>query len=322
MENAEKLPAETPEDDGPKLGIFDDIPNLEYHRGKGISKSGLDLLNRSPLHFITAKRNPKPPTPAMIFGQAIHTLILEPDKFDEEFILMPENAPRMPTELQLNPKKGQAKPEHCNAKDWWDSWNAMSEGKIILTDKAGENPFWQPGDWSRLHYMRDAVMAHPIASILLDPDQGIAEQSVYWIDDETKKLCKCRPDFRNTAHNVAVDLKSTTDASFTGFGKSVANFRYHVQDAYYRDGLHAVGATVSAFVFVAVEKDPPYAVACYIVEKEAQRIGRIQYQSNLHTYAECMARDVWPGYPGTESVFDPTIRDLAIAPWGLKGFVS
>lgn len=310
---------ELQKDDGPKLGIFDDISNEDYHRGPGISKSGLDLINHSPLHYKTVKAHPKKATPAMFIGTAFHSLVLEPDQFDKEFMLMPNDAPKKPTLAQLNAKK--PSPASLGAMAWWEEFNENTKGKTVISNKPGADPFWSPGDWDRLHFMADAVKNDPIASIIINLDEGRAENSVYWIDSEHKKLCKCRPDFINDSHNVAVDLKSADDASYTGFGKSAASYRYHVQDSFYRDGLYAVGQGVQSFVFVVVEKSPPYAVACYILDKEAQRIGRTQYRNNLWTFAECYRRDEWPAYPG-DSLLEPSIRNLEIAPWGLRGSIS
>ena len=293
--SAETAVTTEPQKEGPKLGIFDDIPNEEYHRGPGISKSGLDLIRQSPAEYITRKRHPKPPTPAMMLGTALHGLILEPETFEAQFVA-----------------DKYAGSQTKEAKAWREQ---MFADGINVVHTAKDPGFWDRDDWRAIHAMRDAVYAHPIASILLDHDQGIAERSVYWIDHETRKLCKCRPDFHNQAHNLIVDLKSTEDASYSGFGQSVAKWRYHVQDAFYRDGMHAIGETVAGFVFVAVEKNPPYGVAVYRLGVEEVRVGRLQYQSDLMRYKQCHDTDTWPSYP-------EDIRDLTLSQYQLRGFIS
>lgn len=300
-------------EDGPRVGIFEDIPNAEYHHGPGISKSGLDLIDLSPAHYITHKRHPKPSTATMIFGSAFHSLVLEPEKFADEYVLPPEGAPNRLTSRQINAKK----PSDATiaAIEFWAQWDAENAGKTVIENKPGSDPFWSPGDWDRLHRMRDAVAEHPIAGILLDPGQGKPEQSVYWVDAQTRKLCKCRPDFLNEAHNCVADLKSTDDASYTAFGKSCAKFRYHVQDPFYCDGLRAAGKMIGGFVFVAVEKRPPWGVACYVINDDARRIGRSMYERNLETYAKCHAADEWPCYPAE-------VRDLELPGWILHGNVT
>lgn len=65
------------------VGLFPDISNDKYHGGAGISKSGLDLICRSPLHYRHARdaANDNRPTPAQRIGTAAHDLILEPGEF-------------------------------------------------------------------------------------------------------------------------------------------------------------------------------------------------------------------------------------------------
>jgi len=66
-------------------GIYS-IANEAYHKGPGISRSGLMELKRSPYHYWYKHINPayvaKPATPAQLFGHAFHTRVLEPDKFE------------------------------------------------------------------------------------------------------------------------------------------------------------------------------------------------------------------------------------------------
>ena len=77
----------------------------------------------------------------------------------------------------------------------------------------------------------------------------------------------------------------------------MANWRYDVQDPFYTDGVKiATGRNVKAFVFIAVEKKPPYAVGVYVLDSASREIGRAMYQHDLKVYAECLANDNWPGY--------------------------
>ncbi len=306
------------EDTGPKLGIFDDISNEQYHRGPGVSKSGLDLIAQSPAHFIENRRNPKPSTEAMNFGTALHTLILEPEKFDAEYVAEPMYAPARPTpKMNADIAEGKkVKPDIARRVSFWAQWEADNEGKTPLASyKHGDDPVWKPGAWCQLQNMAKAVREHPTASILLNLDDGKAEESFYWVDKGTGKLCRCRTDFRNMAHNgMVVDLKSTNDASYHGFSKSVGDFRYFVQDAFYMDGLRACGEFPAAFVFVAVEKLPPYGVGVYVLDKEAKWIGAETYRTNLELYARCHKEDIWPAYP-------TDIRELNLSKWQTAGKV-
>jgi exodeoxyribonuclease VIII len=89
-----------------------------------------------------------------------------------------------------------------------------------------------------------------------------------------------------------VDVKTTEDASASAFAKSIANYRYHVQDAHYREGFER-----DRFVWIAVEIKPPYAVAVYMDDSDMLALGQSHRDTDLRTYAECKAKNEWPGYP-------------------------
>lgn len=281
--------------------FYTGLPNELYHGGPGISKSGLDLIRRSPAHYIFQKKYPRPSTPTLIFGSALHSLVLEPDQFDKEFIAEPDNAPRRPTERQINAKNPSA--ETLKSVEFWNKFDNDAAGKIIISSKPdyAKGPVWGASDWDKLRRMRDSVFDHPIASVLLD--SGIPELTGYWKDahprTDTQRLCKIRMDWYNDAHNLIVDLKTTMDASYTKFSRSIIDFRYYVQDGFYREGMRQLSKPVNDFVFIAIEKDPPYAVACYRIDKSDLKMRDFidnEWQRDVRTYHECQTKDDWPCY--------------------------
>lgn len=168
--------------------------------------------------------------------------------------------------------------------------------------------------WQQLHRMRDAVMAHPTARALLSKP-GVAERSVYWTDPATGLLCRCRPDWWITQEGIVVDVKTTDDASPEGFARSIAKWRYHVQDPFYTDGINAMRkqyrpegldlpmpAKVRAFLFLAVEKDAcvvdgvALGVAVYRLDDAGRDLGRVEYRADLERIAECKRAGRFPGY--------------------------
>lgn len=353
-----------------KPGVYEGIPNAEYHSGPGISKSGLDLIHRSPMHYhaVVTAENDRVPTPAQELGTAAHALILEPEVFTATYCLalrrsdVPDaiedrevlvemvnklNETRLP-KLSTGGKKeeqvarimaeiatGDAEKDAAylaeleamkgaELKAQLEAMNADRPGKLstsgsrhelaellrangqqvtlwsdVLEEWQQNNPgriVLSPEQWDQLHAMAAAVHAHPAAGALLTSVPGEAEKSVYWNDPTTGVLCRCRPDWWRE-DDVLVDLKTTDDASPEVFAKSMANWRYDVQDPFYTDGVKiATGRNVKAFVFIAVEKKPPYAVGVYVLDSASREIGRAMYQQDLKVYAECLANDNWPGY--------------------------
>ena len=258
-------------------GLIPDLPNEQYHSGPGVSKSQLDQIAKSPAHYQYARTAPKKdPTPAQRFGSLAHTMVLEPHK--------------------LNVVVGPSVNKNSN------EWKIFKAG----ADAAGAEIVTQE-ELDTLEGMKAAVYAHPAAAWLLGP--GYVEHSAYWIDPATGLLCRFRPDkLRRTEKGVVlVDLKSTEDASEAEFSRSIENFRYHVQAAFYSDGIEqALGERVTAFAFIAVEKKAPYAVACYQLADVDVEDGREAYQNDLFRLKDCLARNEWPAYsPRIETITRP-----------------
>jgi exodeoxyribonuclease VIII len=194
-------------------------------------------------------------------------------------------------------------------------WMKNNAGRQVLTQE----------QWDALHGMRDAVLAHPAARALLTGCEGEAELSCYWQEtvaqgaDRIPVLLRGRPDFWRK-DGIIVDLKSTEDAGPEEFARSIANWRYHVQHPIYLDGtakaLNAAQAkgqfkdwqTPRAFVFIAVEKKPPYAVGVYTLDEESVALGRAEYKADVRTYAQCLKSNQFPAY-------SPKIQNISLPAW-------
>ncbi len=253
--------------------------NAEYHAMPGISKSGLDLINRSPAHYRWARENPQDPSPAMRFGTLAHLAVLEPDRFNSECIVLPT--------LDRRTKAG---------KEAWEEFQANHPDQELLTND----------EHTHITAIRDAVRAHPIARKLLDQIDQV-EASTFWTDPATGVECRCRPD-AILGNGMLIDLKTTDDAG-PGFHRSVAKYRYHVQAAFYGDGMG--GMEERPMVFIAVEKKAPYLVSCNIIGPDSLVAGREAYRRNLDTYAKCVESGIWPGYPDA-------IQTINLPDWELE----
>lgn len=262
-------------------GVYPELQNEDYHAAPGLSKSGMDLLLKSPAHYRAAKDTDHEPTPAMLMGSAVHTAVLEPDLFEKKYVPSPD--------INRRTKAG---------KEEFAAFQEANQGKEIL----------KPEDYELIINMRDSIFAHTLASKLLT--DGKAELSYFWEDDQTGALLKCRPDYLRS-DGVVIDLKTTLDASPESFAKSAANFHYHLQAAHYLEGVSALGDHATHFVFVCVEKKPPYAVACYTLDSEAVGFGQLLAREAISRYTKCREADQWPGY-------SPKIESLSLPPWAFR----
>jgi len=249
----------------------------EYHRRERgvVSKSALDQVHRSPRHYLAWLDGAAETTPEMAFGSAFHVATLEPERFGAEYAAKP-------ADMSFATREGKA-------------WRAEHEGRVILTAEDGE----------RIAGMAAAVRAHPIAGPLLRG--GNAEVTLRWTDD-TGLRCQARNDYWRPDLRVAADLKSTRCAAARDFARSVAEYRYHVQHAFYADGFAACGQPLDHFIFIAVEKTPPYLVAVYELDADSVAKGVTAYREDLDTLARCLREDTFPGYP-------ETIQALTLPGW-------
>lgn len=254
-------------------GVYTSIDNAQYHSGPGFSKSQLDMVRKSPGLLLWSKQAANDNSSgAAHIGTALHMLLLEPEKFDTAYIAAPGK-------FDLRTTAGKA----ARAE-----FEAEAAGRTVL----------DADEWAMLQAQRDSVMAHPEARALLEVKTGIAEASAYWLDQETGLLCRCRPDWWPYPE-VIVDVKTTDDPGVWSFGKSISDYRYHVQDAFYSDGASiASGTRVDAFFFLAIGKKREmgrYPVRFYELHHDDRAAGRTEYSQDLHTIKQCMDTGEWPG---------------------------
>ena len=243
-------------------GTFFGLNETEYRSAPGIANSDLKHAHRSMAHYLAAKNAPKKEsTPSQVFGTLLHLAALEPLRLNSAFVVKPEG---------MNYKSNAGK-------DMRDS-----QTEAINTAKERD----------ALMGCRASVLAHPLAAELIR--RGQREVSVFAKHGPTGLLRKGRMDVVATDDaglTTIADVKTTNDASPEEFARTIATWGYHRQAAYYID---LVGA--SFFVFIAVEKEPPYAVNVFALDEESIEIGRRDNEAALAKVAECTATGIWPAY--------------------------
>jgi exodeoxyribonuclease VIII len=139
--------------------------------------------------------------------------------------------------------------------------------------------------------------SHPFSNIFLTEHK--TEGSMYWNDPETGELCRGRFDLSAVSDGVhfLVDMKSTEDASYEGFLKSVKKWRYHVQDAHYSDGHKILTGHKPVFIFMCYEKKPPFEVGIHRLDDDWKELGKRLRDEDLAKFSKCKKENKWPGYP-------------------------
>ena len=251
----------------------------EYHAHPALSRSRLWLLHESPQKFKWAEEHPEPPTAAFKLGAAFHKLALEPETFDDEYAVAPS--------LDRRTKDGKA---------LWEKFVHDTMGKELLTYDEMET----------IAAMKVSLMANPTAKVLVE--KGKKEQSFFWKEPNTGVDMKCRTDILLTDDvKCIVDLKSCSSADTDTFTREVLRYGYDVQTAIYTEGVQQTHPGKYPFIFIAVEKTPPYAVNIMETDPLVIEYGYIRYRELLDTYVECVKTGNWYGFNGAENVMNKIV---------------
>ena len=248
--------------------IVKDSPE-EYYGLRALSNSGMTELMRCPARFKTwmdRAGQGEADTQALIFGRLLHCMVLEPEALESRY---------------------RAKLYNGNSK----------EGRAEIAEAKADGVELVPGKmWYDAHNMAFSLREHPVLKNAHDKE---TEVSVYWTELDGVVPCKARVDMLATIPAfgpVAIDLKTTCDASIGELERSIVKYGYNRQAAWYLRGLRAAGRDVRAFIFLAVEKESPHVVTAFTVSEGAQELALADIRECVETFADCMASGIWPGY--------------------------
>jgi len=232
-----------------------DLTNEDYHARPGVSASMLKSMARGwrtfEAEYIT-KTAPRKESAAMALGTAVHTALLEPDRFAAEYVVCPDECSDRRTKA-------------------YKEWAASVDGASVLT----------ADDAKTIDAIRESVRRDDFASKLLAAD-GHVEKSLEWTDQGV--LCRMR--FDKIAGLFVIDIKTCQDATPEAFARTIASYRYDLQAAHYLAGIPYVAAR---FAFIAIETASPYRVRCYemcgddLFSAEMERVSLlVEYQRRLN----------------------------------------
>ena len=78
--------------------------------------------------------------------------------------------------------------------------------------------------------------------------------------------------------------------------RAIQTYGYHMQGAWYADGVKALSGREATFLLVCQEKTPPYLITVVELGPMALRIARDLNRKALGIYAECQKSGRWPAY--------------------------
>jgi hypothetical protein len=271
----------------------------DYAKSDGVSATMLDYIRVSPAHLYSYMHGEQArETQAFSLGKAAHLAVFQPDLLNEDnFHIQPDHlwmdngrVQKMASALPMLDEAGREIHQDGKVKVHWSGqfseakeWHKEHNTKEVIT----------AAEFSVAMRIRDNAYRQPIVRALLST--GFAEQSLY-VEDSHGTLRKSRFDYISTSGNAIPDLKTCRSASLDSFEKSILNYSYHMRAAYYVDNAKLAGLEKDSFVFICIETQPPYLVACYKLDDYVLRAGRVFYQRDIQLYRNCVESGHWPGY--------------------------
>lgn len=293
------------------VGLIAGMTNEQYHSAPGLSSSQIKVMGQSALAYwdayINPDREPREYKHCFAVGDGTHKLVLEPGTFEQTYAVgfdksahpgaldSGDDLKKACSEagLMVSGTKRALAQRLVDEADYQRSkimlfleedHNATMAGKIAIPSK----------DYKNMLGMLRAIQSDPLTSGLLAGAE--CEQSFFWRDADGI-LRKCRTDLITADGAFICDVKTTDDVSKAGFGRSIANYGYHISAAWYLDvlqGLYGNDAP-QGFAFIAVQKTRPFDVAVHYLTDAQIHLGRLIYRKYLATLVECMQTGIWPG---------------------------
>lgn len=253
------------------------MPNERYHALPGASKSKLAKIEDSPFQYANA---PWEDNDEMGFGTLSHTLLLQPELFDEENVVLPEGMRR--------DKRTKAYQEFlAEAGERRVVRQADLDDAIPLVRAIEQHPTWRA-------YSEDETTTH------------LNEVSGWWEDPETGMLCKFRAD-RLSVPKAQDQPLLCWDLKTFGRVPTFANLQFYGEKynhwpmgcAFYADGIATLFGRPCDVVLVVVQSKPPFEIAMplYVIggiDTDVYKYGKMKYRQLLRRLADCEAAGIFP----------------------------
>lgn len=253
-------------------GIFTNIPDHGYHKCPGISKSQLTYIQKTYNHFKYHMEKSNEETESMKLGSVLHLKVLEPQRYKSEVIVM-----------DLDKRSSEGKIQALLNE-------IMYAGLYVISSEQEQ----------KVLAMEANIKKHPVIPSLIEESQF--ESSIFWknelgslsrgrmdglIQEPSKKLAKILSESTPLTEeqilgaSIIWDLKTTDSAHEEDFSRKIYDMDYHVQAAYYANGLKSLNGRPVIFIFVAVESSGPHQCDYHILDDASLELGERSYMKWL-----------------------------------------
>lgn len=285
----------------------DQLSNEDYHAHEYVSGSTLvKIFNECPAQWRFGENKQ---TDALHFGIASHAALLEPAKFDAEFV------------CDIDKNDDSVITSDAALKAWLKERGipckstASFADMVYLALQTGEMP-----TINKLHglILESECKFNGQTIVKYDDYQQILQmRKVIFADQEMQQMLdgarvefsliceimiggiwygvKIRPDII-TKNREVPDYKTTANMNPDYFGKQAHDAGYWLKQAFIKDVLEAAYQKEFKMGLLAQGKSLPYIHQLYWLTDDQLEVGRDQYEMALKQYGRCIAADVWPAY--------------------------
>ncbi len=267
--------------------IVENLPAQAYHSDDAVGSSlARKLQSTTPMHAKEMMETPMSSL-ALASGSALHAAMLEPENDLAQAVVSPD--------VDKRTKAG---------KEIHAEFDALNEGRCIITPVQA-----QQVDGMIAACNRDWRIKHCLSAC--------KKREVSVFGEIAGFPAKARLDAWN-GHGMVCDLKSTRDLA-CDFEKSIANFGYGMQAAWYRAVLRSAMESQGrmlpddfSFVFLVVESVAPFGTAVYRMSDEVMDCYSERLPELQKLWWKCVVENKYPGWPQDDVV------DIGLPPWALK----
>jgi hypothetical protein len=308
------------------------MSSAEYHAAPGLSASGMKDLMVSPLRYWHLHINPKRPiqeeTPAQRIGTALHCAVLEPERFEAEYVreLVPGNdwldtiedlraflrdkgiKPAGTRKAEVIAQVQAYDPNYPIVSVQFDIHADLHKGKIGLA----------VDEWVRVNQMRDALKSEPRFNAITK--EGHSEVSLFATDPNSGVPLKARLDWINGS--TILDVKTFSQMRGKSIDQTVADAIFY--EAYYRqfwlyNWVRHLAAPVALprFVVAFVESEEPHETRLKSITVDDSTLysqrARTECNALMWLYADHEKRfgaDPWRSAQEVDPLIDEDLKQI------------
>jgi len=309
----------------PKDSIGIDISNEEYHKSDKLSVSKIKLIfdnAKEFYHRYVLRDAEQKETDALIIGTVFHSLVLEPEKFDTEYLVI--DMPNRPIKnnyveaieklggeiykAQNNSGKIVVKNTVEELKAQYEELKKDCERKVITSSQ------YEIAQKLATQALNSHIVMETVNSItgevkthfdfkledILKHENCVTEKTFYGkINDEDVQI---RTDilFNMSAKGnfwLAIDLKSAIDGTERTFINQIATHKYDIQDYVYTEILKQNGINLHEFRFCVAGKDEFSDASFYTIRKDETNDTAKVVSKIIDKYKYCKESNLWKSTP-------------------------